>query len=622
MAEANSIRDSLPSNFSLLWYEIQHVLGRGGFGITYLAKDTNLDIEVAIKEYLPADFASRSEEDSLVRPHTSGQQKVYDWGLNSFIDEAKTLTKFKHPNIVRVLSVFNRFNTAYMVMEYEQGIEFAKLIKQKKPFDEAFLLSIMIPLLDGLSVIHESGFVHRDIKPSNILIRQNGSPVLLDFGSARQTIGEYTRTLTSMMTYGYAPLEQYNQKSDMQGPWTDVYALAATTYHAITGKVPAESQYRASILANDGIDPVEPLSQWVAGQYSPHFLNAIDAALSFKISARPQTALEWREMLLGNAVTDGTDDSDEKTRILPKGNTLRYPADDICQTETAREPSAYSNSILQEKTTTIHSKESSRFFMNAGILTLVTIIVMGGTWLFIQWDQQTPAILSSQESKPDSSPVEFDTDAMVKELTNKSVREATQPVSIKASIPESVITNQVISEPLISTPNTIELDSSEFKNIEPNKTAPVIKTIEIPTIIETPITIAPPVDIKPVKTQPIKKKVVVPKPIPDIEQAAPELLQHFLTAFSTANMRSLLAVAHLSARKRQLVHILFREYQTINVSVGSMKEFKKTNTASVELLIGSLIDNNGDSVEPGGGWKQIKLIIKLDSAGDMRIFWE
>jgi len=236
-----SHRNSLQPGYKLQWYEIKEILGQGGFGITYLAHDKNLDEDVAIKEFLPIEVATR-EGDFSIHPLSEGHKKNYEWGLDRFIKEARTLTKFKHPSIVRVRSVFKENNTAYMVMEYEYGESLQEILTRRKKLDEAELINIIIPLLGGLEIVHETGFIHRDIKPANIFIRKGGSPLLLDFGSARQALGEETKTLTSLVSPGYAPFEQYYSKSDEQGPFTDIYGLGATLYRAVTGVGPMDAE--------------------------------------------------------------------------------------------------------------------------------------------------------------------------------------------------------------------------------------------------------------------------------------------------------------------------------------------------------------------------------------------
>ena len=290
------LRNSLKNNHRLHWYLVDKVLGQGGFGITYLAHDPNLDQYVAVKEYLPMELAVR-DGDFSVHPASEANGERYQWGLERFIEEARTLAKFKHPAIVRVLSVFEENNTAYMVMEYERGQSFQQVIEQRRTIPEQELIQIIGPLLDGLEVIHASGFIHRDIKPANIYIRRDGSPVLLDFGSARQALGVQTKSLTSIVSPGYAPFEQYYSKSDKQGPWTDIYSLAATMYRAIAGLMPMDAIDRSEAILKaekDAFVSAEVIGQ---GRYSAQFLAAIDNGLHFSEKKRPQTVDEWRAQL-------------------------------------------------------------------------------------------------------------------------------------------------------------------------------------------------------------------------------------------------------------------------------------------------------------------------------------
>ncbi len=289
---------ALPDRYSLLWYEIGNVLGYGGFGMTYLAQDTNLDQSVAIKEYLPGELATR-DTDSTVQPSSEEHRATFRWGLDRFIEEARTLAKFRHPNIVRVLSVFEAQNTAYMVMEYEEGKSLHDIIKTDAPLDEQRLLEIIRPVADGLVYVHESGFIHRDIKPANIYIRKNGSPVLLDFGSARQAIGGQTRTLTSLVTPGYAPFEQYHDTGGKQGAWTDIYALGATVYTAISGRPPENALVRGTARLDGSDDPYRKLINTSHEGYTPELMAATDCALAFRMQDRPQSVSDWLEMVQG-----------------------------------------------------------------------------------------------------------------------------------------------------------------------------------------------------------------------------------------------------------------------------------------------------------------------------------
>lgn len=279
----------LPNGSMLLWYKIEDILGQGGFGITYLAHDTNLDHKVAIKEFFPFDIAERASDQTI--SHSSPD--VYEWGLSHFISEARTLAKCDHPNIVSVNTVFESNNTAYIVMEYIHGQSLKGAIKSHWHPGEAELKDLMFALMDGLSQVHERGFIHRDIKPDNILLRQNRNPVLVDFGSARQSSTE----MTSLVSRGYTPFEQYCDSGDnKQGPWTDIYSLGATTYTVITGKCPVDSVTRTGSLVKGAMDPLTPISQLGIKEYSATFLNAIDAALAVKPTDRPQTMEKWKAL--------------------------------------------------------------------------------------------------------------------------------------------------------------------------------------------------------------------------------------------------------------------------------------------------------------------------------------
>ena len=267
-------------------------MGQGGFGITYLALDKNLNQHVAVKEYLPIELAVR-ERDQSVHPISEDRTEGFSWGLEKFIAEAQTLAQFKHPNIVRVQAVFEANNTAYMVMEYEQGESLQDILTRRKTLEEDELLSVLIPILGGLALVHEAGFIHRDIKPANTFIRKDGSPVLIDFGSARKALGEQTKTLTSLVSPGYAPFEQYFSTSDTQGPWTDIYGLGATLYRAVAGISPMDAVDRSRSIHEASKDNFVSAVEIGDGKYSARFLKAIDHALKFKPQERPQNLAAW-----------------------------------------------------------------------------------------------------------------------------------------------------------------------------------------------------------------------------------------------------------------------------------------------------------------------------------------
>jgi serine/threonine protein kinase len=284
---------ALPAGTELVGdFRIERVLGVGGFGITYLAEEVALARLVTIKEYFPSDFAARGDGPSAV-PRSEGTAEDYQWGLNRFIDEAQALALFDHRNIVRVYRYFKANSTAYMVLQFEEGASLKNWLKDLGRAPRQRELDKMVaPLLDALELIHAQNFLHRDIAPDNIIIRTDGSPVLIDFGSARGEIAKHTRTVSALVKPGYSPYEQYAETAKQQGPWTDIYALAATLYHAVTGKRPSDSPTR--IVK----DELVPAGDAAIGAYRKGFLAAIDRGLVLDIDKRPPSIAAWRGDLL------------------------------------------------------------------------------------------------------------------------------------------------------------------------------------------------------------------------------------------------------------------------------------------------------------------------------------
>ncbi len=279
---------ALPSGYALQEYRIERLLGAGGFGLTYLAIDTNLNLRVAIKEYLPSDIAVRNPDHS-VTPNSSQSAEDFMWGKRRFLDESRTIASLRHPNIVRVMRFFEAKGSAYMVMEYVEGDALSDWIKPRRPLPEVQVMAITGPLLEGLQVVHTAGYLHRDIKPGNIYIRYDGSPVLIDFGSARQQSGD----LTAIVTPGYAPFEQYHSQGQ-QGAWSDVYAFAGVLYWVVTGQRPPEAAAR---VREDTMPPAVKAGD--RNRYRPEFLAAIDWGLAPHEDDRPQSVHEWRAALAG-----------------------------------------------------------------------------------------------------------------------------------------------------------------------------------------------------------------------------------------------------------------------------------------------------------------------------------
>lgn len=308
-------RNALPAGHSLLWYRIERVLGQGAFGITYLAHDVNLDRRVAIKEFLPGQYATRDGDQSV---HTLSAElhSEFHQGLERFLKEARTLAKFEHPNVVRVLNVFEANHTAYMVMTYEEGRTLREvLVRTNGTLNEMELRKLLIPLLDGLEHIHAASFIHRDIKPANIFIRTDGSPVLIDFGSARQAVQGQSLTLTNFVSQGYAAIEQYSSRSDKQGPWTDIYGMGATLFRAMTGKSPADAVDRSEAISHGTADVLTRLTSVAAGRYSESFIRAVEHALAFRAQDRPQSIADWCREFEGQPAPAPRSTADEPKTI-------------------------------------------------------------------------------------------------------------------------------------------------------------------------------------------------------------------------------------------------------------------------------------------------------------------
>ena len=284
--------NGLPVGTRLAEFELTKLVGEGGFGVVYLAHDHSLQRRVALKEYMPSSLAQRSGE-SQVSVKSERYRETFDAGLKSFINEARLLASFDHPSLVKVYRFWEANGTAYMAMPFLEGKTLRDILRsQPQAPDEAWLRSVLAPLTEALLVIHAEQCFHRDIAPDNVMQLPNGRWLLLDFGAARRVIGDMTQALTVILKPGYAPVEQYAEIASMkQGPWTDVYALAAVVHCAITGRTPPPSVGR---LLND---TYQPLVKVAAGRYSEPFLAAIDRALIVRPETRTQTIGQLRQEL-------------------------------------------------------------------------------------------------------------------------------------------------------------------------------------------------------------------------------------------------------------------------------------------------------------------------------------
>jgi formylglycine-generating enzyme required for sulfatase activity/serine/threonine protein kinase len=301
----------LPPGYRLHEFVIESTLGEGGFGIVYLAHDVNLRRLVAIKEFMPAALATRSAGLTVV-VKSEQHRDTFDAAKRSFINEAQLLAQFDHPALVKVLRFWEENGTAYMVMPHYRGVTLKNWVRTlgSKP-SEAELLRLVDILLEPLEQLHARNIFHRDIAPDNILLLENGQPILLDFGAARQIIGDMTQALTVILKAGYAPMEQYADVPSMrQGPWTDIYSFAAVLYFCVLGRPPPPAVGR---MVNDSY---EPISVRARGQYSQRFLAAIDRSLGVQPRERPANIAEFRR-LLGLAPLDA---EAARPKVAPHGD--------------------------------------------------------------------------------------------------------------------------------------------------------------------------------------------------------------------------------------------------------------------------------------------------------------
>jgi serine/threonine protein kinase len=344
---------SLKAGQTIGRYEIVSVLGQGGFGITYRARDVQLGREVAIKEYLPSALAVR-QDGSTVLPRTTKMADDFGWGRDRFVTEGRTLASLHRvPAIVQVFDFLEANGTAYIVMELLSGVTLEDRINTGGRLKPEEVDRILWPLLDGLEQVHAAGFLHRDIKPANILLDAAGNPTLIDFGASRAAMVGRTAAMTAIFTPGYAAAEQMT--SAKQGPWTDIYGLAATIYHAIAGKAPPNAFDRMLD------DAYEPLGRLAPAGFSPGLLAGIDAGLTVVARDRPQSIAGWRPIL-------GMTASPEANATMVMGKAEEAPAG----RKSVLGPAATASTLAPPPVA------KSRAGLWAGIAAIVLIAVGGG----------------------------------------------------------------------------------------------------------------------------------------------------------------------------------------------------------------------------------------------------
>ena len=336
-------------------YVLGRVLGQGGFGITYIAQDYISKELVAIKEFFPEAMATRTQTtvSAFSGQHTEG----FDYGKRCFLEEAKTLAEFiGNPNIVRVYSFFEENNTAYFVMEYVEGTSLKSYLKNnngKISVDEA--KKILFPVMDALSVVHSKGIIHRDISPDNIFITPCGEVKLIDFGAARYSIGDKSRSLDVVLKHGYAPKEQYTRRG-RQGPYTDVYALGATFYRAITGKVPPDSIDR---MEEDSLAMPSSLGCKISEKDE----DALLKALSFQPYDRFQNMQEFKASFDTELTVPVLHVTDDKNVTVDNNSALSLESSEV------------SSESIESKESKF-SKNKKLFIVLASVATVVIIVTV------------------------------------------------------------------------------------------------------------------------------------------------------------------------------------------------------------------------------------------------------
>ncbi|WP_296346477.1 protein kinase [Reyranella sp.] len=344
-------------------HEVLAVLGQGGFGITYRASDSQLHRDVAIKEYLPTLLAYRSGG-TTVLPRSTKVAEDFAWGRDRFVAEGRTLASLHHaPGIVRVFDFLEINGTAYIVMEMLRGDTLEGRIKSGPPLDGAAVERILHTLLDGLEQVHDAGFLHRDIKPANILLDAKGNPTLIDFGASRAAMTGRTIAMTAIFTPGYAAGEQMT--SAKQGPWTDIYGLSATLYHAIIGEPPPNAFDRMLD------DEYKPLARLAPPGFPPGLIAGIDAGLAVRASDRPQSIAGWRA-LLSMSASDSTDATQ-----LSSSRTIDPDATMLARTPTVL-PTASSTLSSTVQSAPPSPSRKSRAPLYVGVAAAVLLLAGGG----------------------------------------------------------------------------------------------------------------------------------------------------------------------------------------------------------------------------------------------------
>ena len=365
-------RNALPAGTVIDTYQIEKILGVGGFGITYLVRELNLGKLYAIKELLPDGIAIRQGGETTVMARSTSDQDNFDATRKYFISEAQVLAGMSHPAVVSVHRLMEANGTCYMVMDYVEGDTLGDHLKKRggvlSGADE--FKQIFYPLMSGLEILHDQGIIHRDIKPGNIMVKPDGSPVLLDFGAATQ-VQSKTMTITQMLSAGYSPFEQYTSRAK-QGPYTDIYALGATMLKCITGEKPDDASDR---VYGDAYQSLLETSKYVT-TYGSSILSAVDASLQMDASQRPKNIAEWWAVMSGDGGGSTSGGESDDRSIASKSQPVKELSQQDAEAGQGlvREHEADS---LARKLRALKSKNKVTILVVGGIVSVVLILFRG-----------------------------------------------------------------------------------------------------------------------------------------------------------------------------------------------------------------------------------------------------
>ncbi|NSX53478.1 serine/threonine protein kinase [Parasulfitobacter algicola] len=434
-------------------YTITKFINSGGFGITYLAKDS-LDRDVVIKECFPGAFCRRSN--TIVGARSRAHQNEFKSIVKLFVQEAKSQSKLSHPNIVGVHQVFEDNDTAYMAIDFINGRDLLEIIDDDKVvITPDNIVSMLRKLLGAVGFVHERGVLHRDISPDNVLVNKAGEPILIDFGAAREQASTKSRALSALRVVkdGYSPQEFYIAGSS-QNDSSDLYALAATFYHAITGEAPPNSQARLASIAESGVDIYEPLTGRFEG-YPERFLPALDKAISVLPKDRIKSAQEWLDVLDGKVTEDKTDKPVEASiaRLLAdeKGGKATPAAKAASKTEAPKAASQVKASLSPEP-----KKKSMGMLL--GSVAVVAIIAGVAFMQFAPGDDAVTPTTPVATATPD-----VETAPVVQEVDTAPVTEETETANVVISPEPEVVTPEVVEEQAeaVTTPETPVVEETE-----------------------------------------------------------------------------------------------------------------------------------------------------------------